>query len=148
MNSIYLVPFAVAAGACISLQAAANGRLGKNLADPLYAAIASLCLSFLTMVTMVLIVRPAPPSLELVRSQPWHNWIGGPLGVLIVMAGAMLAPRLGAAAFIACVVGGQLLSSMLFDHFAILGLPEQPITLGRVFGGVLVVLGVVCIKYL
>src|SRR5262249_3356536 len=97
--------------------------------------------------TMV-IFRPSPPSSEAFRSTQWWNWIGGPLGALIVLAGAALTQRLGAAAFIALVVGGQLLCSVILDHFPLMGLPEQSITPGRVAGAVLVVAGVVCIKYL
>lgn len=74
--------------------------------------------------------------------------MGGPLGALIVLAGATLAKELGAAAFIALVVGGQLICSVLLDHFSLLGLKEQPLTLGRSFGVVLVIAGVICIKYL
>lgn len=139
---------AAGAGACIALQASANGAFRKNLNDPWFAAFFSICGTFVTAVLCMSIGRPTPPSLETLRSTAWWNWIGGPLGALIVLAGAALTPRLGAAAFIALVVGGQLLCSMLLDHFALMGLPEQPISPGRVLGAVLVVLGVICIKYL
>jgi transporter family-2 protein len=138
---------AAGAGACIALQASANGAFRKNLGDPAHAAFFSICGTFLTAILFMLVVRPSAPSAEAVRSTAWWNWVGGPLGALIVIAGAALTPRLGAAAFIACVVGGQLLSSMLLDHFALMGLSEQPITPGRVLGALLVVAGVVCIKY-
>lgn len=78
----------------------------------------------------------------------WWNWVGGLLGSMIVLGGASLTQKLGAAAFIAFVVGGQLLSSMLLDHFALMGLPQQSITPGRVLGALFVIVGVVCIKYL
>jgi transporter family-2 protein len=96
----------------------------------------------------MLAARPPVPPLAAVRSTQWWNWVGGPLGALIVLAGAALTSYLGAAVFIAAVVGGQLLCSLVLDHFALMGLPEQPITPGRVLGAVLVVAGVVCIKYL
>ena len=65
-----------------------------------------------------------------------------------MLAGAALTARLGAALFIALVVGGQLLCSLLLDHYALMGLNEQPVTSGRAVGAVLVVAGVLCIKYL
>lgn len=136
------------AGACIALQASANGDFRRNLGDPAYAAFFSICGTFMTAIVLMLVVRPAAPSAEALRSTPWWNWVGGPLGAMIVLAGAALTPRLGAAAFIACVVGGQLLCSMLLDHFALMGLAEQSISPGRALGAVLVVAGVVCIKYL
>jgi bacterial/archaeal transporter family-2 protein len=139
---------AAGAGACIALQASANGAFRRNLDDASYATFFSICGTFATAVTAMLVLRPAVPSAEAFRSTAWWNWIGGPLGALIVLAGASLTNRLGAAPFIALVVGGQLLCSLLLDHFALMNLPEQPITPGRVFGAILVVAGVLCIKYL
>jgi len=143
---------AVGAGACIALQASANGRLRMNLGDdpqvPLWAAFFSICGTIMTASLAMLLLRPATPEMARIRDTEWWNWIGGPLGALIVLAGAALTRELGAALFIALVVGGQLLCSLLLDHFALLGLKEQPMTPGRVLGALLVVAGVVCIKYL
>jgi bacterial/archaeal transporter family-2 protein len=139
---------AAAAGACIAMQASANGMFRRNLGDPWYAAFFSICGTFVTAITLMLVFRPPAPSAESVRSTQWWNWVGGPLGAAIVLAGAALTPRLGAAAFIALVVGGQLVCSVVLDHFALMGLPEAPITPGRVLGVLMVVGGVVCIKYL
>jgi transporter family-2 protein len=139
---------AAAAGACIALQASANGTFRRNLGDPWYPAFFSICGTFVTAITVMLLLRPPTPSAESLRSTQWWNWVGGPLGAAIVLAGAALTQRLGAAAFIALVVGGQLVCSVLLDHFALMGLPEQSITPGRVAGVALVVAGVMCIKYL
>ena len=139
---------AAAAGACIALQASANGMFRRNLGDPWYPTFFSICGTFVTAITFMLVLRPAAPPGESLRATQWWNWIGGPLGAAIVLAGAALTPRLGAAAFIALVVGGQLICSVLLDHFALMGLPEQPVTPGRLGGVVLVVVGVLCIKYL
>jgi transporter family-2 protein len=139
--------FAAGAGACIALQASANSAFRKNLDNQWYAAFFSICGTFATAIVAMILFRPSPPSAESMRSTQWWNWIGGPLGALIVLAGAALTQRLGAAAFIALVVGGQLLCSVLLDHFALMGLPQQSITPGRVLGAILVVAGVVCIKY-
>jgi len=149
MHTIVFALLAMGAGACIALQASANGHFRKSLGDnPLFAAYFSICGTILIATTAMLIVRPAVPSVESMRATPWWNWIGGPLGALIVLAGAMLTARLGAALFIALVVGGQLICSLLLDHFALMGLQEQSVTPGRLLGAALVVTGVVCIKYL
>src|SRR5207249_10738523 len=114
----------------------------------LFAPFCSSCGTTLTAVVAMLILRPAAPSVTAMREAPWWNWIGGPLGALIVLAGAALTRELGAALFIALVVGGQLLCSLVLDHFALLGLAHQPVTPGRVLGALLVLAGVLCIKYL
>jgi transporter family-2 protein len=139
---------AAGAGCCIALQASANGRLRQNLGDPVWAAFFSICGTILTAAVAMAALRPAAPSAAGLRQAEWWNWVGGPLGALIVLAGAGLVRELGAALFITLVIGGQLLCSLLLDHFALMGLPPAPLTPGRVLGAMLVVAGVVCIKYL
>ena len=149
MNQNFLsMLLAAAVGACFALQASANGKFRMNLGSPMWAAFFSICGTFATAVTAMLILRPSSPASEAIRETPWWNWIGGPLGALIVLGGAALVTELRPALFIALVVAGQLLGSLLLEHFALMGLPEQRITLGRVFGAALVVAGVVCMKYL
>lgn len=150
MNSTALAAALLAAGAgcCIALQASANGKFRANLESPLFASYFSICGTILFSSLIMLLVRPAAPTMEQIKSTQWWNWIGGPLGALIVLAGAMLTRQLGAAAFIALVIAGQLTMSVLLDHFALMGLEERSITPARVVGILLVVAGVVCIKYL
>ena len=86
--------------------------------------------------------------METLRGTQWWNWVGGALGTLIVLAGAFLVKYLGAAAFIALVVAGQLVASTLFDHFGLFGLEQKPLTWGRAAGVLVVIAGVALIKYL
>ncbi|HEY2910907.1 MAG TPA: DMT family transporter [Gemmataceae bacterium] len=142
------VLLAAAVGACFAVQASANGKFRMNLGSPMWAAFFSISGTFITAISALALLRPILPSSETLRQTQWWNWIGGPLGALIVLGGATLVSELGAALFLALVVAGQLLTSLLLDHFALLGLPEQPMTVGRVLGAALVVAGVVCMKYL
>jgi transporter family-2 protein len=151
MHTVIFALLAMGAGACIALQASANGKFRQNLGDhphfALWAAFFSICGTILTACFVMILVRPPMPSAETLKATQWWNWIGGPLGALIVLAGAALTRELGAALFIALVVGGQLLCSLALDHYAMLGLKEQPVTPGRLLGALFVVVGVVCIKY-
>jgi len=139
---------AAAAGSCIALQAAANASLRSHLGDVRYAAFFSICGTIITAVAVMLALRPPFPTAAAFRSAPWWNWIGGPLGALIVVSGAFLTPKLGSAAFIAAVVAGQVVCSLLLDHFGWMELAKQEITPGRAFGAVLVVSGVLAVRYL
>ncbi|MFM9195073.1 MAG: DMT family transporter [Planctomycetia bacterium] len=146
MDSIWILS-AATAGGCIALQAAANGSLRTNLDDPRYAAFFSICGTIMTAVLVMLVLRPSPPPVAALRATPWWNWIGGPLGALIVLAGAAIAPKLGAATFIAAVVAGQLVCSLLLDHFGLMDLPRQGLTAGRILGAALVFGGVLLVKF-
>lgn len=148
MNTSVFALLAAGAGCCIALQAAANSRLRQHLGSPEFAAYLSICGTILTATVAVLILRPPVPELAKVRDTDWWNWIGGPLGAVIVLAGAALTSKLGAGLFIALVVGGQLFCSLLLDHFALMGLDQRALTPGKALGAVLVVAGVLSIKYL
>jgi transporter family-2 protein len=69
------------------------------------------------------------------------------LGALFVLAGATLTPKVGTAAFITAVVGGQVICSLLFDHYGLMNVPQQGITAGRVLGGLMVFAGVLLVRY-
>lgn len=145
---MFWISMAAAAGCCIALQASANGSLRGNLDSPYFAAFFSICGTILTAVAFMLVVRPHPPSLADVRSTPWWNWIGGPLGALIVLSGAAVIPKVGAATFIAAVVGGQLALSLVLDHFGWMDLARQPLSAGRLLGATMVFVGVLLVRYL
>jgi transporter family-2 protein len=142
---IFWVLLAAGAGACISIQAAANAALRNHLNDTRWATFFSICGTILTAAVFMLLIRPGIPSAAALRSVPWWGWIGGPLGALIVLSGAALTPKLGAASFIAAVVGGQLVCSVLLDHFALMHLPVHSLSLNRVLGAGLVFAGVLLI---
>lgn len=145
-DSVWLA-LAAAAGGCIALQAAANAALRNQIGDPRYAAFFSICGTILTASVFMLAIRPVPPAAAALRGAAWWNWIGGPLGALIVLAGATLTPRLGAAAFIAAVVGGQLVLSLLLDHYGLMNLRPQLLTPGRLLGAAMVFGGVLLVRY-
>lgn len=139
------VLLAALAGASIAVQASANTSLRANLGDVRWAAFFSICGTILTAIVLMIAVRPNLPSAAVLRSAPWWNWIGGPLGALIVLAGAALTPRMGAAAFIAAVVGGQLISSLLLDHYGWMDLPRKGLSPARVLGAAMVFAGVLLV---
>jgi transporter family-2 protein len=140
----------VAMGMLLALQAGINAELRRWVGGPLRATFVSVLFSFtlagLTLVATSLAQRRPWPSGHHLASAPWWVWIGGILGAVYVAATVMLVPRLGAFAFIALVVVGQMLASLLLDHFGLVGLARQPITAGRALGAVFLVIGVVLIR--
>ena len=63
-----------------------------------------------------------------------------------MVAAAWGVPRLGAAMTITLMVAGQLALSLLLDHFGALGVPRQPLNLGRIAGVALVFAGVLLVR--
>lgn len=134
-------------GMLLALQAGVNAELRRWVGGPLRATFVSVVFSFTlagaTLAASSLLQRRPWPTAAHLASAPWWVWIGGVLGATYVAATVMLVPRLGAFLFLALVVVGQMLASLLLDHFGLVGLARQPITAGRALGAVLLVVGVV-----
>jgi hypothetical protein len=65
---------------------------------------------------------------------------------IFIGLGIFLVPQLGAATFFALLIAGQMLGSIAFDHFGLLGVPVHPISAVRVAGAALLVGGVILIR--
>ena len=59
----------------------------------------------------------------------------------------MLLPKLGAAGFMALALAGQVVGSLLLDHFGWFGLVERQINLPKLVGVMLLMAGVVLIQF-
>ena len=74
-------------------------------------------------------------------------WAGGAFGVCFVALAVMLLPKLGASGFVALALTGQVIASMVLDHFGLFGLVEKQLTASRVLGALLLIGGVVLIQF-
>lgn len=137
---------ALAAGAVIPFQAAANATVGRLLGHPVWAALVSLCVSLAVVIPALVVFKAPSPQIQSAVSGPWWLWIGGVMGALYVMAAAFVTPKLGAAGFLVCVVAGQLVVAVLVDHYGGMGLATKPINLWRIAGVGLILAGVYLVQ--
>ena len=73
---------------------------------------------------------------------PWYVLLfGGLLGVVIVGGYAFVIPRIGLAPAITLAVSSQLILSAVISHFGILGAVQQPITISRIAGILVLLIG-------
>jgi transporter family-2 protein len=106
----------VAAGTGGSVQSAMLGRLGAGLGHPLAAVWVNFLGAALTLTALV--------SVAIARGAPLHvpalgwQWLGGPLGVLIVVTIVLAVPRAGVLLVGMAITAGQLLGSLLLDWVA------------------------------
>ena len=71
----------------------------------------------------------------------WWELTGGLIGAIFVSAVILVVPSLGTGSVMAVAIAGQLLTALLLDQFQLFGFREIPITLPRIFGAVLMLLG-------
>lgn len=91
---------------------------------------------------MLALFRAQAPAFAMALRGPWWLWIGGLFGAVYVAAAASVTPKLGAGGFLVCVVAGQMLASVIVDHFGLLGLAARPLSLARLLGVGLILGGV------
>ncbi len=137
---------AVAAGFAIVIQQALNAKLRFDLGSAAWSGVVSYLVGFLCMVLFVLATRDPIPSMGLAARLPWWAWSGGLFGGLYIVLAILLVPQLGAATFVGLLVAGQMLASIAFDHFGLLGLSQRPLDLPRLIGVALLIGGVVLIR--
>lgn len=136
---------ALAVGTLLPLQAGINATLRTRLASPLQAALVSFAVGTVVLGAATLFTR-APWRGQRIPGAPWWVWTGGLIGASYVFSAVVLARRLGATQLLAFVVAGQMLSSLVLDHFGIAGFPVHQMSLPRVAGVVLLIAGVALIR--
>ena len=142
-----LLLLAIIAGAVVPFQSAINANLGRGLGHPLWATLASLLVSIIVLLPVIIALRLPLPSLAFITRAPLWMWAGGAFGVCFISLALMLLPRLGASGFIALAMAGQILASLLLDHFGLFGLAQRPITMPRALGALLLMGAVVLIQF-
>ncbi|WP_411833705.1 DMT family transporter [Pseudoxanthomonas mexicana] len=131
---------AILIGMLLPLQALINAALGRHSgAGALFAALASFSVGTLVLGVCWLAMRPSLGELALAKV-PWWAWTGGAIGAIYVAASTLLISRTGAASLICLVVAGQLIGSLLLDHYGVLQ-ARQPVDAVRLFGALLVAAG-------
>ncbi|WP_448205999.1 DMT family transporter [Azospirillum sp. sgz302134] len=136
----------VGAGVSVALQQVLNANLRAELGSPWWAGFVSYTVGMLAMLAVAL-TSPGPRlSDTLLGSTSWLSWTGGLFGALFIGTAILMVPRLGAATVLALIVVGQMLGSLAFDHFGLLGLPHHPVSPSRLAGAVALILGVVLIR--
>ena len=86
------------------------------------------------------------PSTSTLKAITPLQWTGGVLGGIYVAFSLYALPRLGVALVVGFVVVGQMIASLVFDHFGVFGVPQHPISLVRAVGAIALVGGVLLIK--
>jgi transporter family-2 protein len=145
MNKTFWIIMTFASGAVLPFQAGINARLGKAAASPVHASMLSFFVGAAALI-FYLIVTKQTVSWVGVKAAPAYSWLGGLLGAFYVTVIILSFPKLGPGLTFGLVVAGQMLISLLLEHFNILVSQPQPVNLPRLLGMVMVVAGVIIMK--
>ena len=138
-----LLLLAALGGMAIALQALINARLQQAAGNPVLAATISFAVG---LVGLMLVLPAQAGGPQTLMQAPWWAWTGGVLGAFYVVISILLVPRIGAAALISSAVLGQMVFSLVADHYGFLGTQVRTASPARLLGGALLIAGVFLIR--
>lgn len=144
--SLFILSFSV--GIMVVIQGGINARLGVLLNNSLLATSTALVMSAtFTLVAVFVTVRQLP-SLEQLKGVPSYMWFtGGILSFIAVTLFYYIIPRIGISTAVTFGLAGQILFAAIAGHFGWFDMPIEPISLKKTIGIVVMILGVVLIKF-
>lgn len=144
---LFLALLALVAGAGLVCQVGFNSHLGRSLGHPVLAAVSNFSVGLLCLLSLVFLSGIDVPTARAATSAPWWAWLGGFVGASYVAVSAAFAPRLGASAWLAAIVTGQMLASVAIDHYGWLGFESKPVIPTRLLGLLLLLAGVALVLW-
>jgi transporter family-2 protein len=138
------VPFLLAVGGLLALQAAANVQLAGSMRSPLGGAAAQLSIGAAVLVTLAVLLGSIGALERLGEVPVWHL-AGGVGSAIYVLAGILVLPRLGAIVSVGLFVAGQMLGSVVLDGAGWLGVQRDPVGAAVALGVAAVIAGALLI---
>jgi transporter family-2 protein len=125
-------------GLGLSVQSGINGELGKRLGS-VEGAFFSFFIGTVAL-TLFMLFFGKGNILEVFRVPKWQL-IGGLLGAAYITAMVVAVPKLGVGLSVVTVIVGQILSSLVIDHFGWFGKEPIPLDWNRGIGVILLLAG-------
>jgi transporter family-2 protein len=133
---------AILAGSASPVQAGASSQLNKDLASPMWAALCVYTSGLAGVLLVQLVVREAWPAHKLIAGAHGWAWAGGILSIALTMTGLTLAHKMGSGLYTGLTLTASLLTSVLLDHFGLMGFKQHPVTGMRGLGAGLLIAGI------
>jgi bacterial/archaeal transporter family-2 protein len=136
------VLIAMLTGAANPFQSGTNAELNTELGRGLWATLVVYATGLLGVAVIALMMREPVPAISRAMHVRWWAWAGGLISIAPTMAGVFLAQRMGSGSFTAVSVTAAIVTSVLLDHFGLIGFARHPASLIRVAGCTLMIAGV------
>jgi transporter family-2 protein len=140
VNFKYLI-WAFLAGSFIPLIGILNGRVGRALGDPFYATVMLFAVAILLALSVSVVFGKAAPLVDNLQSLKPMDYAAGFIVAFYVISATVLAGKIGVANFIVMAVSGQIIFSLMIDHFGLFGAAARPVNMTQLGGAALLLIG-------
>lgn len=134
-------------GVMVVMQGGINARLGILLNNSLLATSTALTIAASFTLIAVLTTVKEFPTIHQLREIPLYLWItGGVLSFLAVTLFYYIIPKVGISTAVTFGLAGQLIFASIAGHFGWFNMPLEPITVKKIAGLSVMIIGVILIK--
>jgi bacterial/archaeal transporter family-2 protein len=143
MANILLFLLTFIAGSALAIQAGMNTQLRISVGSPILSSIFSFSVGLTGLIIFLSFQKNTYfPTVTSLAQITWWKWVGGLLGAFYIVVTVLVAPKIGSANFVGLLIAGQLITSLILDHFGLVGFTIQPISWTKLLGGACLLLGV------
>ena len=144
--NLFFSTLAFLIGILLPIQVGVNLELARYINSPVLAAFISFLVGGFFLLAGAFAVKAPFPTWNQVVSLPCWTWTGGLIGATVVFGSIVAGPKIGALVLVSLLLAGQLVASILIDHYGWLGFSVQKVDLQRLIGVVLLVGGFLLIR--
>jgi bacterial/archaeal transporter family-2 protein len=139
VSFIYLVVIAAIGGVAVALQAQLMGNIDKHVGTLESVFVTYGGGGFIIGIIMILL---RGGNLSGLSQIPWYTLLSGPMGLVLIAAIGFSVPRLGLVPAFTILVAAQFVTAAVIDQFGLFGADIRQITLSRVTGILVILLGI------
>ena len=141
----WAILLALVTGGLLSIQVAMNGLVRGATQSTIVAVLINFLIGLAAVAMIFLLGRSPVPSAQTLTAIPWWAYLAGLCGAFYIATSAFAGPAIGVTALLAFTLLGQASSSVIIDHYGLMGIPMAPFTLVKLLGVGLVLVGALLI---
>ena len=138
-NYLFVIGVAMLGGVAVVVQAQFNGMMDRGMGT-LESVFITYGLGGVVVGLLMLAFRGG--NLRAFVTLPWYVVLAGLCGLVIIGSISYTVPRLGLVMAFTVIVATQFVLGALFDHWGVLGVEIRPLTLQKLSGIIVLLVGV------
>ncbi|KGR79000.1 DMT family transporter [Ureibacillus manganicus] len=120
---------ALIGGMVMAIQVQINGGLGKKI-GVIESAFFNFALG--TLVLLFILIFAGNGQISSMATVPKWQLVGGILGAFFVIVQVLVVPKIGVSTTLLAIIVGQIILSVLIDHFGLFGAERRPVDTNKI----------------
>ena len=142
MQTIIFILASLLMGAMLSVYLPMNSAVSMYLGSTITANITFFFVALISSIAIFAIWGEFG-TITKIGEVPFWLYLTGVFSAFMILGTTYLIPKIGMRQFFILTISGQILTAIILGHFGFLGMPRDIISIKKIIGAVLVVLGAV-----